>query len=120
MSENDAPSSGEATTAEQPREISKPAKRVRRTSAVHSKPSKQAENLAVKKEQVDKMVQLLKEQEKRVDKISSNMDKQSRMIQQILSQTMVLQKNTTLTDKEVKDVIVFIKNRGWKKKGKKK
>ena len=64
--------------------------------------------------------QSVKELERRIDKVSQNIDKQSRLIQQAISQITSLQKSVSQTDRATKDMMTFIKNRGWKKKGKKK
>jgi hypothetical protein len=64
-------------------------------------------------------VQTSKEQVKLMDRMSKNIEKQSKSIERLGTQIASLQNRLVHTERTVGDAMTFMKNRGWKKKGKK-
>ncbi|HJY09618.1 MAG TPA: hypothetical protein VJ250_01620 [Nitrososphaeraceae archaeon] len=85
-----------------------------------SQASKPKEKQRTTKERSSITIQSSKGQAKLMDRMSKSIEKQSKSIERLGTQIASLQNRLVHTEKTVSDAMTFMKNRGWKRKGKKK
>lgn len=85
-----------------------------------SQASKPKEKQRTTKERSSITIQSSKGQAKLMDRMSKSIEKQSKSIERLGTQIASLQNRLVHTEKTVSDAMTFMKNRGWKQKGKKK
>jgi uncharacterized coiled-coil protein SlyX len=108
------------TNTEQPKkETNKEVPKRVRKEAHSSQASKPVSRQRSVREQGSITVQSSKEQAKQLDRMSKSIEKQSKSIEKLGEQIAGLQNRLVHTERSISDAMTFMKNRGWKKRGKK-